>query len=1823
MLITAIKRACLFFTRQRDRFARTRSVALFLIVALFTQSLMVTPLSAKEKNRGVRSTSSETSNNRPAPQPQAQTIIVYGPRQVDRTGPVSRLTEQFTLPSNAIAPFTVQVVNGSADGSGRVSMATVRLNGVVLVDSGQMNLGVPSLTLPAQMIQANTIEISFFGRLGSHLTVTIAGQQGTPGTAPVINDFNAKQGPPGTVVTLSGTALKANNNDPLVTFLGSNGTRQTAQVISSTATEVRATVPNGALTGLIELSTSGGLAHTATVFTVLASQDFQLTASPVTVSALQRGTAVQIVTVTSQQANFSQLARLSATGLPGGVTVSFDPQQITAGATSTLSIRLANVNLSPGGLPFVINATATIDGHDVQHTLSSTLNVIAAGQTALTGQVLSSAKEPIFGATVSLDGRTAMTDSAGVFLLLGVTAGQDRPVMIDGRTASAPNKTYPVIVEPASIVAGQVNTVPFTFYLPTIDTQFERDVIPNQATVVDNPRMPDLAMTIPAGANLRNRDGSPVTRASITPVAIDRTPAPLPANLATSMVYTSQPGGAISNMPIPVVYPNLGGAAPNTRVELYYFNHDQVAWQRYGFGRVSADGRTVGPEINPATGQPYGLPDFSWHFFLTLFGNNPSDPNSNCGSKGRNPVDLSSGLKLQNDTDISFGGARGILELTRIYTSALANKCNGNCAFGRVTTFNYDIKLSGDFAVNGAGYLVMPDQVDGRLFRYNGTRSGLVGLPVFTNSLTVGQLGDEIRKLANGTFEYRHRNGEVLRFDSNKRLTSMTDTNSNTVTLNYSGNNLSSVTDPVGRSITFAYNGFGHVSSATDPLGRVWHYAYDPSGALLTSVTDPLNNTTSYTYSIGSLLASITDGRGSVVKQITYDSAGRVIAQQFSDGGVEHYAYTLSGTMVSSVTITDSLGRSETRRFNAAGYVIDTTDALGQSAHTERDMTTNLPLSVTGPCGCTEGSYEYDERGNLTKATDRIGGVKRMEYEPIFNRMTKMTDELGRVTNYAYDSHGNMILMTDALGRTTSYTYDGVGELTSVTDPLSHAKQLVYDAQGNITSVKDALNNTTTLEYDAIGRMTAVVDPLARRSAFAYDLLDRITLLTDPVGATTTLDYDANGNLTGFINALSRRWTNAYDTKNRLISRTDPIGRRSRWRYDTDDELTAMISASGRTTGYAYDLRGQVTAITSPLSFVARYAYDNTRNLTSLTDERGNVTTFTYDELYRPTEQRDPLGQVTRYGYDAASNVTSRFDRLGRNTSYTYDALNRPSQIQYVDAVLNYQYDSAYRLTRIDDTQSGSIVWNYDDANRLFSETTPQGLVSYTYNAASQRASMTAADRPPVNYAYDSAGRLATIAQASETFTYGYDTLSRVASLQRPNGVRTNYAYDNVYRLARLTHTNSANQALEDFQYSYSVDNEISSITSLASAQLLPTAKTDTPANAANRVAAFGTTNYTHDNEGQTTTRTDAQGATNFTWDARGRLTRATLSNGQNIDYGYDSLGRRAGRAASGGTTNFLYDGLDVVLDKSNDSTTVDYLNGPGIDNKLRQSSAATGNLYFHQDHLGSTAALTSVSGNVVEQMQYEAFGDSATDSLTRYGYTGRERDGVTKLMYYRARWYDTQQGRFLTEDPIGLKGGLNTYSYGLNRPLSSIDPKGLSWTVAGGTATISPPGGATVQFPAPKDWPDDSDSMWHHFYHQEFDLGCADPESVMEGIIKSPTPGSAAQQPATAVGTPNDATPDGLSWFGPSPVISYVINGMVINVTQPEHPFSPGYVQLFVADGKVHVLGEGTGKFQGVLQRLQEWRPYNPYPDPDLGVWKPHIESIIKNSTQRCGCKK
>lgn len=390
---------------------------------------------------------------------------------------------------------TAVTINGNRFDERGAGYNTVRF----AASSGTVTAAVTSVTrtqlnvtVPSGAITGN-VTVQTAGGTSNGVTFTIGTAQ-----PPVISGFTPLGGPVGTLVTLTGTNLMVGATMPAVTFAGAGGTRLPAQVAFASTGEVRATVPNAAVTGVIQLTTSAGTATSALPFTIAPSQEYTLTLAPSSMTLVQGSTVNFVVAATSPQTTFTQLISLTATGLPAGAMATFNPSQITAGATATMSLKLSP-SLAPTSYSFTVQGMAKVDGSDLVRTTGGSFTVMASGSTTLAGRVLSTEGVAIPGCTVSAPApsgpdKTATTDGAGNFLLIGLQAGPARPIFIQPPS----NTVYPRIKEPADVAANQANTVPYIFYLPAIDP-LNTPINLNGATEVGStrPGLEKLKMTIP------------------------------------------------------------------------------------------------------------------------------------------------------------------------------------------------------------------------------------------------------------------------------------------------------------------------------------------------------------------------------------------------------------------------------------------------------------------------------------------------------------------------------------------------------------------------------------------------------------------------------------------------------------------------------------------------------------------------------------------------------------------------------------------------------------------------------------------------------------------------------------------------------------------------------------------------------------------------------------------------------------------------------------------------------------------------------------------------------------------------------------------------------------------------------------------------------------------------------------------------------------------------------------------------------------------------------------------------------------------------------
>ena len=204
---------------------------------------------------------------------------------------------------------------------------------------------------------------------------------------------------------------------------------------------------------------------------------------------------------------------------------------------------------------------------------------------------------------------------------------------------------------------------------------------------------------------------------------------------------------------------------------------------------------------------------------------------------------------------------------------------------------------------------------------------------------------------------------------------------------------------------------------------------------------------------------------------------------------------------------------------------------------------------------------------------------------------------------------------------------------------------------------------------------------------------------------------------------------------------------------------------------------------------------------------------------------------------------------------------------------------------------------------------------------------------------------------------------------------------------------------------------------------------------------------YSYDANGNLISRTDASGTTSYAWDVENRLASVTLpAGGGTVSYQYDPFGRRIEKVSPTGTTIYAYDGDNVVEELDGGGTAVArYTQGLGIDEPLAMYRGGA-SYYYNADGLGSITSLTDASGQIAASYTYDSFGKltASTGTITNpMRYTGREYDTATGLYYYRARYYDSSVGRFISEDAARFGGGTNFYEYAGNTPTIFVDPTG------------------------------------------------------------------------------------------------------------------------------------------------------------------------------------
>jgi len=799
---------------------------------------------------------------------------------------------------------------------------------------------------------------------------------------------------------------------------------------------------------------------------------------------------------------------------------------------------------------------------------------------------------------------------------------------------------------------------------------------------------------------------------------------------------------------------------------------------------------------------------------------------------------------------------------------------------------------------------------------------------------------------------------------------------------------------------------------------------------------------TSYTYEANGLnlqnktVSGATSG-GSISQNFTYDALGRVLSQSQS-----RRSSATDATLITLATTFeyDALGRV-IKATNSRGDISETVyDKNGQMSQTKIHYLTNTPKdNCAAPAGgyvvCTTATHDYD-------AADR---------------RISTTDILGNVTSFAYDAAGNLTATTDANGHTARIEYDSMNRQTAVIDANGHRSEMRYDLGGRLIATQDANGNTATFAYDALGRQTQITTPLGNQTQIQYDANNNVTHITD-ANAVAGLQPKNNQNASVYTQ---------YDELNRPTLVRDALNGDTQTRYDLLGNIISITDALGQTTTFIYDDLGRLIETQDPVIEAGTdktdkiLQYDEVGNVLLSEDRTGRQHRHSYDNLNRRvlTEYLSDSTQ-DRYSYDAFGDLIS----AGNNdVTYTYNYSPRHELASKTDSrlgkSLNWSYDNVGNLLRKTDYQNDVTSYQYDSSNRLVAMRNPAYLqVSYHYDGAGRLLNRILSNGAQTDYKYDKDNRLISLKNLTadktvvENLNYQRDNIGNITSIiNAVNSKITAYSYNARYQLTQVDSTNNS----EDRSYSYDsvdnrktmLDNGITYYYNHSAGNRLSEIRTDSPTGPLYR-------EFSYDDAGRVTAKRDGTGNTLYllSHTGKGRIYASLTPSSGTSQYGYDTNDYRIKKDGKlyhleGEHFEATYDSSGVLQDK--------YLRGVIVDeivNGFTYHSANQNdwtNYTFHHDHLNSVTAQTGHAGSTEETTSYDAFGNP---SLTLLGtgndllYTGREYDRETKLYYYRARYYDPESGRFISEDPLGFEAGVNFYAYVNNNPVNRNDPTGLEY---------------------------------------------------------------------------------------------------------------------------------------------------------------------------------
>ncbi|WP_418124768.1 deaminase domain-containing protein [Variovorax sp. 160MFSha2.1] len=631
--------------------------------------------------------------------------------------------------------------------------------------------------------------------------------------------------------------------------------------------------------------------------------------------------------------------------------------------------------------------------------------------------------------------------------------------------------------------------------------------------------------------------------------------------------------------------------------------------------------------------------------------------------------------------------------------------------------------------------------------------------------------------------------------------------------------------DASGAVTDTAYDDASRVTSITRYAGRIdtSNLGSTPALAATKPPLDPAKDrVTRNFYDADGLLRATLDAEG-YLSELRYDGAGRLIGQTSyatptdpalrGTGLLAQLVPAANASDQKSYWLHDAQGRT-VAEIDAEGYLTERVyDANGNVTQTVRYATR---VNATLLAQISAATTVADIRPSSTPE-DRSTVVV---YDKL-NRVSQQTNYEGTVTQYAYDSVGNLISTTTAAGtseaRTLSARYDIQGRLTGELSGVGSALLVGGQTQAQIDAIWAQYGLTHA--YDAAGRRVSTTDAYGNKTLFFYDLDGRLTHTVNALGEVAEQQYNTLGQLTASIqygsrisvaglsgglvtvsltnainaianNALDSRQSFTYLAGGQLSTSTDALGNVTQRTYNAfgEEESRDQAIGDGRhlVQTQTLDRRGLVVGTVtdaSGVNAITSAVYDAFGRATRIVDANGNARTQTYDRLGRVVVTVDPLNAQRSTSYDAFGRVLTQTDALGNTTTYSYDKVLRSVSVTTPENITVTTVHTRHGQTqRVIDGNGNTTSFSYDKSGNLLTTTTPLTTTSSAFDRSNRLVQTTDANGNIVAFTYDAANRLLKRTVDPDGLNlvteYAYDAKGQQISVTDANGKLTQMVYD-------------------------------------------------------------------------------------------------------------------------------------------------------------------------------------------------------------------------------------------------------------------------------------------------------------------------------------------------------------------------------------------------------------------------------------------------------------